>query len=888
MSITSLTATGSGAIRWRVAIAGLPYELVSHEDMETTLGGNERRICCLGPEAFTSIILAERVFPIDVLPEADSISIEVADTRERLSELFHKIPTKGTWMKIGMDASGTTLSVHNADGWAIGDYAFVNLETMEVTAVDTVNHELTVTRALWDTDARSHYVEGDGPELRSVEVTNWPRSITGRRVRIFWYGLGDSATGSGSLFWSGIVQREPEMSGAFWRLDFDPTTRILDQTLGTGLSDPVVPRGIKYDGAALEIELSLGNDDTSVGGPDLVAEVSLGLDEHAFFEDQEAFVAELNTRIAAAISGWTGNPKITAVAVGDSDWFFQVEIGSVARYIGVDATSPIDGTTMPGLLAEGEKLDTVTAGQLCTVDWWTTVPGMRSVPRGCYGRVGLRSRSREETPRTSTAPFANRIYVDGDIDLTGVLAVMVEWPAVGSLEETTQLHFVDSVSTANRSVDLRYARGSSGEFIQGRAYTSQLLPKIKIWRVYVQAGHVGDFVVALALDSVDETNRAGAPAISQYDVSISAWQAVGELLSGRPIHTLRQYTLGGEVDLGEMLMHECRLVGLFVAFSAQGALIPKLVRDFVETDPDITEIEIFETKDDRPTCAIQRLGTLRGAVIKSGYEPHTDEWEGPTFTILDAVANSRNPMAAMMDVKPRSTFPTSTMADAQNARDAEAGIAPLIAAFAYPYATYRVTTSLKHKNLLLGDGVRFATTGRWLPNPETGDRTPRTIAGQIMSRTVNPARGRVVFEVRSSIEGLVGYAPSAGVTTQSNVAGNVWDLTCALRDPWGVANWGEDEGDTLSTHFAAGYTCRLIEWAVAAPTEMECSINTVTDPGTIRVTTAGVWTPGSNRWVLEFDETTDAVTAQERYAWYADSERVIQFTTPKRARVFAG
>lgn len=895
MSIASALATGSGKFRWRIAIAGLPYEFVSHESMETTLGGNERRICCIGPEAVLSIILDERVSPIDVVPESTSIAVELADTREKLSELFHKKPTKGTWLRLGMDASGTTMDVQNADGWTTGDRAFVNQETMEIAAVDTVNHEFTVTRAFWDSDARAHYVEGDGAELRSVEVTNWPRLMTGRRVRIFWYGEGDNPTGLGSLFWSGIVAREPEQAGAFWRIEFDPTTRKLDQTVGTGLGDPLVPRGIVYAGGALEVEIVLHSSADRTSTEAESARVTIGVREHAFFEDQEAFVAELNTRIAAALTGWTGNPRVTAIADGADNWWFIVEIGSVARYITVFASSPVDGVTTGGLFdADNLPITTVIAAQIANVVWSDTsvVPGQRTVPRGVYGQYGLRGPTRDGGGATTAAGGENRIYVDSDVSLSGVLAVLVEWPQNGTLEETAQVQFVDAVSTANRSLDIRYATGPDGRIAAARPYTSAAMPRIKIWRVYVTSGHVGDFVVALIGDSTDETNRAGAPDVSQYDFSLSAWQSFfDELTSTRPLHANRLYALGGEVDLGELLKHECRLVSVFMGFSAQGALVPKLVQDFADTDPSVIDVDVvFEVPEDRPTCQLMKLGSIRGAVVKSGYEPGTDEWEGPTFTVLDAVANSRNPLAAMMDVEPRSTFPNPGIAaDSQTARDAHDGVAPMIGAMGYPYAVYKVTTSLKAKNVLLGDGVRFTLQGRWLPNPETGDRTPATIVGQVMARTVNPARARVTLEVRTTLESVVGYAPAAGVSAQSNVSGNTWDLTARLKDPWVIADWGEDEGDTIADHFAAGYTCRLYEWAVSAPTELECTIVSVT-PGTntIRVTTAGVWTPGTNKWVLIFDETLDASAAQQRYAWYADSERVIQFTSPRRARVFAG
>lgn len=876
MSWDRIKATGRGKFSWRVVIAGCKYQFVSSKAMEKTLSDGRERIACI-PRG-RDLAIDQIGSPLHVLPEQSGVSIMLAETRDwKLTEQFYKRPTYSSWLSEDTTSSSAGIGVLDTGSVVADDILHIGMEAFKVgSVVDPPPSFGGCTRGVWDTDAWAHYSE-DGEDTIRVEVTDWPRAMTGRQVFVYAYGEGDLLSGDGTLIWSGKVADEPELQddGVHWQLNVDNTARVLGQVIGENLEAPIAPRGVRYHpGCQLEVRIiERSGTDVVDGSSDSVRFIigaesgTFGTSADSFYESQDEFCESLSDVIDTALgtAGFASSPTIRAVP-DENGWHFEVTIdGTTPRYIVIAASSPVDGDTNPAWVvdAANDVVETVIGGEVVYVPWSTDgVAGARTVPRGMLGPANsayLRNAG------------STKLYLGAGISASDIGSLRFEFPADGSLPEAS---VILPLTDANDSEQSATIAGWGSD--PGRRYTAELLPELKPARVYVASGHVGDFVDALVTDAVSEMYRGNAPAVTSNDFNTSEWiSRIGDMAT-RPAVSSRFFANGGEVELGDAIKHECRLVSAWIGFDSQGRMVPIETRTPVLTDPDVTEVEILRRP--RPRQKKYGVGSAKGAIVKTGYQPTEDEWAGITHIIKDATALSRNPFAAMMEVEPRSRWHggvrlDGSPVDATRRRDIIESVEPIISMLGLPYAIVTFDTSLKAMDVLLGDGVKFTPSGHELPNPD-GTRDPVEHVGMVVARTIDFQRARIQLKVFVAQQDYSGYAPAFGVTGQTNVSGNTWDLTCVIADPHltgGSTEWGRST-DSISDFISAGDEMQLYEWGVASPTVVDASVLSVSG-STVQVSAS--WTPGSSKWVLRNGASANLTSAQRRYArWANESGRL--------------
>lgn len=899
MSLARIKATGLGKPRHRLVIGGCPYVFCSDTAMEQTAADGRIWVSGLDVDA----VIKQIGNPMDVVPKVSGHTFRVRDrlVDDVMTKAFAYLPDVQTWLTDDLPRAGTTATVADETQWNAGDIAHVGIETVKVGGTATA--QLTsLTRGYWDTTDHGHFAES-GPGLRLIEVTNRPRSLKGRTAFLYAYGEGDSPTGNGTLIWTGVVSKDPQQSfgddGVWWSVAVDNTARRLGVTIGEQLGDDLQVRGAYYhQGCYLYCEIAVHSGTGRGSAIDETCQFSIGGagSDAILFESQEAFCEEFNSRAAAAIAAGitSGTPEVRAVSGGPTDWRIECKIdGSTPRYMTVDVFSPIDGASDPRRLYDSDytRVNTVSAAEVYHVLWQDNagVSGARQMPRGGFGdtiREPFGGGPGRDPGSGSSAGISRTIYVSGDVDLTGVDMVLIEWPSWADRPASTRAHYVQSVDTANRALVLNDPGEASTSALPHfiRAYAGSSAPKVKINKALVRTGHLGDLSSALVTEALDNHTKGQAPWITGDE--LGSWTSTVEAVSGgRPVVLQRDYVLGADIELAELYRHECRMLGLFIGFSSTGSLTPIQIKTFAATDPGITDVTVM--RKPRPSWRPHGLGVVGGMIARTGYQPLHDKWEGPTIHDRDVTSESLDPTAAVVMIEPRSVYPTAG-GDGTSARDLKELMQPLIGAYGRAYVMIGFEAPFTAYDVRMGDGVRFSAPS--LPDLVTGTRIhggTKQYIGQVIGRTEDWKRGRMKFLVHVPVVEPNGYSPAFGVTNETNVTGNIWDLTVRIGDPYGVENWGE-AGDVPSDFVEVNDLVEIYKFNSSSPSPLTGTLSRVTDPDSLRVTFDGVFTPGAvHQWCLRYRGATQASTHMQLYGYWAGNDLRIGFSSPADADLLA-
>lgn len=889
MTWPRIVATSSGKLRARLSIQGFQYEPVTSASMERTASDGRIRKMGLTLEG---VVIPRRSNPIDVLPDVAATVFRIADIDGVWTEAFEKQPSYFSWLRTTLAAGGATVAVYDTTGSpGAGGRLHIDQETILIGSVDAGNDQfLGCTRAEWNTWDRTHY--GENTEIRAVEVTDKPRTLMGRECRLYLYGDGDSVQGEGHLVWAGVVGAEPKLVDAtMFELSVDNKARLLSQVLGEGLDAPMAPRGIYYhQGCLLRGEVTIratgDHNDSSESYPFYV---------RGHFETQQEFCDEFTTQANAAISGEANAPTITAVPDGD-EWRIEVTMAATARYASVGVESPVDGATLAFLWeAEGEdSVDVAVASQTYYMRWsGVGPPGVRMVPRGGFAAVeSLADPGRRTGVTAADFPQTRKVFLDGGIAVSGFETVRIKWGD----DNTEALYFVDAEDSTERSLVLRESFGATRVY-QAHVYTPALMPSIRVTRVLVNGGTIADAIDAIIADGADESTRGGSPTLTTDDIDTTEFQAViSDLARGRPISSNRLIAIGAAVELGEIVKHELLIYGASLGFDETGRMSPWPIRVPVATDPAVVAVTMLRPPSAPwPTWQKNALGTLKAAVVRTGYQAYTDKHEGTTQIAQDVTVGSRNPIAASIEVKPLSVAHTPIAWDATTHRDVVAMMRPLLGWAGYPHAIVGFEASISAIDSVPGTLISFTTNA--LPNLETGKRGLANVeyAGMVLDNDVDLDRGRCMITAYVSLQGYVGYAPAAGFATAdaTDLGSNLWDLVVRGGDPEDVEAWALDT-DNASDFWQAGDTVEAYTWNTGTPAAVTGTVTAVTNAaaaggtytGTIRVQFGGVYTPASLN-VLRFQGAAAATSHMDDFAYFADVTRRIAFSSAIRARSFA-
>jgi hypothetical protein len=859
-------ATGSGRLRFRVSIDGIPVEFVTSKEMETTVSGRTRYVG-LNTDG---IKIGERCDLVLGKLTAESMRIKIADVNKRATALFAKKPTAVTYLAASMDDADTSMTVLGTDAFPSSGNLYIDTETIAYDSKDAT-HFLDLTRTRFGSNAQYHYTV-DGERQAYPEVADWPSIYVGRRCRLYVYGDGDSPTGNGTQIWVGIVRTEPRYDGGRWSFGLDPPTSLFSQKLGADLKDPTGIRGIYYPATAPLI-VSIVEFDTDFNGSDIQAVVRFA--KSGFWEDQRSFLTSLNANIQTALAapddGTFTQTAVYAIEWGSS-WAVRFDTDAAsAKYMQITTTSAIDShlreypidTSDP----TGPQIDTVATSR--AYQYLPTNEAFGSVPRAVFGAYPPSSsiaRDLDDAKKFDVNPDTYpsfRIYLGGGSSITSnTSAVQVEWKSSGNDSdsagsETFIVNDIDARSSANRSVDLsRPPTINSLAGVQWYAYAGGEMPQIRQGRSY-GSGNFADFLAAVTDigDTAEYLNLGAWVDLTVTDIDVSGSTTEIDAATGSsPFANSRGYSVFGEVTLDELIQQECRLAGVFPCLASTGQITFRRLRHAAPAE--VVDAEITATSaivdDQWLTWEPSALGMFNTVVLRTGYDPIEDDHKGTVWNLRDVAAFGKQPVANTLEIKPYSTDPPTLGLDFTT-------LAPiasrLFSVFAGSYALLHVEVPLTHFHVLLGDVVSI--TWAKVPNAEgtlgVTDKTGIVVGREWMLRE---AKGKLT--ILTTDRKIGGYAPSFkidGSITGADASTGPFTVAAAS----GYLPTGTDTTD----FWVIGDKIRLLRWDSTTSTSVLGTITSVPGGGQLIFTTDSNWTHSAGSWFLD-PQISTSITADNQ------------------------
>lgn len=892
MTVARVLDTGSGALAFSARIEGDSYEWCNSMDLAgTATAAGFTRIGGLIADAEHPIRFSETPDVIEGRLKCSPLTLQITGPEAR--ETFARRPSVRTYLTLDLPASlaATTMTVMSTAGITAGMHLTVNKECVLVDNVIDAT-QITVTRAQRDTYLQKHWADTSLPGLRRPLVTDRPFVRRGRRVRIYWAADADVAAGTMTQFWIGVLKSDPrrEDDGLTWRLDIDPLSTLLDTDLGSDMTEEMSATGIVYNNSnRLNVIITqlvgADSDDPRDGAvPELIVRVGSSAadpNDAEFFPTQDAFLAELNSRIQTAAGSWTGwSGRVRAVPTPGGGWGFDIT-QDAANFIRVVALSPVDGATEITRLYN-QSTDTyvsaVTAGTSYSVPWLDSPErGLRQVPRGS---VGIHP---GDVGRPMAGSNLRWIGLTGLVDITGLTTLKIEWP-----DGESRIYTVLETDVPNRLV--RIDHGEGGRYDPFHMYVGES-PRVNAMRVYATASNLYGFLSALTTLTPDYANRGSVPGLYAADLNLTEIQAtVEECAADSAWASTRLYRQAGPIKLSDIISQECKLLGCFLCLDSLGRLTLRPLRLRTPTDlatatlsgpdPDIATPN-GEILDDRgiPQWEPHAMGLVNAVEVYDGFNPRDRSYFFGPFRILNAQAFGETQETRLLEIKPYSIFGGGLLRS-EFIEQAATLAERVFGMFSSEYAILTPEVALNRFSLLCGDTVRVSHDQ--IPNPDTGAEGVTDLQTIVLGREWDPYNASGSLTLFWTGQRIAGYAPSFRVSSSVNVGGNKWDLTIDLTKFLA-------SGDSLANHVKVGERMRVVRFDNATPGIVAGTIADVVSP-VITINLDGAWTPGADTWDVETVPATDAslATRQKDYAFEANSAGRINFASgAEPARTFA-
>ena len=866
MSWADVVVRGSGAIAFRLVIAGHPYEFVSSShligastDDRTRIGGLEAR----------SVQWGESLDPASVKLRATGFTARIVDDgTHRTGDSFSRQPTRVNYLSSSVSTTAVAIPLSSTNT-ANGDIMYLGNECMKITSGGGTAAP-TVTRGYRNTITTAHTVDTTlgltRPEVTFEEsgLANGRPSIEGSIAYLWAYG--DGETGDGTLVWRGIVAAQPKLRDlTTWEVQLDSIASVLNQTLSADLAEPSTLRGINFNARTapqFQISILAGADfDSAIQHTATVG----GADLEGYYETQEEFCEALNALIRTASSTWGTHalnrtsgerPSLVATPTTTSAWRFLYSTPSSShRWCNVEtlneSSARIDPVYASGLPMvrqdDGVRVFAVTSSDSFEPYSFDRVEGAGTVPRGFVGYL-------------SAAVSTQTIYIGGSIALATGDSVSLEWPAFDGKDSLTRQYDVLSWDSTTRKATLRVRRipGLMPTALD-RYYTGTSVPTVTSSRTYAAEGTLADFITALLTDSPTYAPEGRMPLVTAEHVdsggSIAA--AVDAISLGRDWLRARTYAGTSDVSLAKMIEQECKLYGLVPSIRDDGlyTLVPFRVGASTETIAYVVDESSNLSGAQMPGWEPSAFGLVNTIQLKTGFDPRTSKHIGRTFVVRDAAALSRNPLPTMMKIEPRSSW----------AGDADIPYSEVLAmaqtwlgVLGAAYATITVACRLDAIYAVIGQQVSL--TIAQLPDVDAGGRGIVAASGVVIGRKVKPLDAVVELTVLTTQVRIAGYAPSSLIDTVTLVSGISYDIVLDATQPAGYAD---------ISNWAIGDAVRIATYDNATPASAPLVVTAV-DFGTLTVTatlTSGAIPTGTR--TLEYDAASVVQTSQERYAFIA-------------------
>jgi hypothetical protein len=863
MSWADVAISGSGAIAFRLVIAGHPLEFVSASSLIGA--GTEDRIRIGGLEA-RSIQWSESLDPAAVKLRAQGFTARIVDDGlHRTGDSFVRQPSRIAYLTASVTSTAVAIPVSNTNT-ANGDILYLGNECMLITSGGGTAAP-TCTRGYRDSIATAHYVDPtlglSRPEVTFEEVGeyNGRPSIEGSIAYLYAYG--DAETGDGTLVWRGIVAAQPKLRDlTVWEVELDSIVSVLDQTLGADLAGPSMLRGINYNAQTaptLQISILSGDDIDSaiahtatVGGPDLAG----------FYETQEEFCDALNALIRTASSTWgthalnrTSGERPTLIARPGSSgaWTLTYSTPSAShRYCLVDSengsTTRVDPEFISTLflrrLSDGVRTDQVSASDSYECQSLSRLDGAGTVPRGFIGE--------------QTDAFTDTVFIGGTLALDVGDTISIEWPAFDGKEAFTRDYYVLAWDSTLRRATVRRRRVHGPRpGVVDRYYTSSSVPNVTTSRSYATSGTLGDFITALTTDSPEYSATGRMPLVTSehIDPSMTA-SAIAEIALGRDWLSSRTYLGTSDVSLAKMLEEECKLYGIIPYIRDDGLLAYRQFRVGAATE--LVAYVVDESSNlsgaQMPGFEPSAFGLLNTIQLKTGFDPKTGKHIGRTFVVRDSAALSRNPLPRLMKIEPRSSWADDlAIPYSEILAMAQTWLGVLGAAY------QTITVACRLDAIYATVGQQVSVTVAQLPDTTSGGRGIVLASGVVIGRAVRPLDAIVELTILTTQVRVAGYAPSSLVDTATLVSGSSYDIVLDAIQPTGYA---------LADAWQVGDAAELTQYDAVTPTAVVATITAI-DQLTQTVTATLSGAPPAGTLTLEYRGAADVVAQQERYAFIA-------------------
>src|SRR5574343_349739 len=400
MSWSFVTTYGEGACEFRLVIEGWPYQFVTDGFSYGTLADGRKRIRGLD---ISDTRLSEQGRLAEGLGDISGFNVRLVDVNGEMAKALTQSPRKRLGLKTAETSTSTSWATTDTGAISVGDVLHINTEAVRVQAVTSATvlgfSPAGTYRGIWDSEAQGHSVQF-GERLLYPEITDVPIMMTGRRA--FLYAHGPYAVGLtdvGTKIWSGRVLEEPRMDGpCAWTLNVGSPLELLDAPLAAVLDEPIKVKGIYY---AFSAPCSVTFEEHSGASPTSSVARTYAIDVCGYYETQEAFVAALNTALAAS----TLLQSVTAVSDGTEGWHLEMIAGA--------------NTTYRFVWFDDDELTFDQAAAVSGARHMTQTPfvessyphaGFRAVPRACYASIDLAP----GVAYGDSATYPNTyLYVDG-------------------------------------------------------------------------------------------------------------------------------------------------------------------------------------------------------------------------------------------------------------------------------------------------------------------------------------------------------------------------------------------------------------------------------------------------------------------------------------------
>lgn len=909
-TFADVLAYGGGRCEFRLVIEGCPLEFCTHPSMRGVLASGVRRVDGLARDGLSFMESVD-------IPRAEhkssigSVTIEdtddtVAWNKRAASYAFSKIARTVGYLASGCTASDTTLYVRSSAGLAIGTVYHLDTEAVLVTAIGgDFDTELTVTRGMWGTTAQAHFVAastlmGD----RTLTCPIYDSVPTYRRRRVWVYGHGaDELTTSdtGTLLARGIVSTPPQLTeGTTWSLSISPLTSLLDAEIGPIEGSGQVT-GIYHPGATpfrMTVHAHSGAEFTT----DVTDSISVTL--VGIYRSQSAWCEALTTALNAAADTAAWTERFSAREAGPVwELYVQTAASASERYFTADGGCAIDGvfTWAEGLrsLSTGytARVTVVSpsteyrfgwaphTAHYAPMGWAPPASGLRGFPRSS----SFPSLMPPSSADVATYPW-HRLYlatvagasVGQMLRVTQAPLEAYEgyaWEATITVVDADE-GYVEWDPDTMRRVD---SGGPVGLYSMWTEVTPGSMPTIMLPRAFGDGGNVADMIEAVWNAAPAEANGGAVPFVLQGDFASAdtLQEAVLEAAVGAPWLLHRRYVFCSPVRLIDVIKHELRLLGAFLATDANGAITIRPITTRLDSDATIASSDLVNDES-FGDIVTQPDGILTGYTIRTAYDSIEDEHKGRVINTTHQSALALQRTRQALEIAPKSNA-SGTEPTPEEIVDHLGGVIALWSSYR-AQATFDV--KLTRHAVRLGD-CTYVTIPQL---PYDGERSIDGggggmigIRGTVVGRRWAFADPCISLTVLFDSLDVAGYTPTGRVVSYTG-SGTTTVTVTLDADEYGPGGAVAD-----ADFFVTGMKARLVEWDTDAPTIRTGTVTGVAG-NVVSLTMDSAWTAGTSTWNLLFSPSTTAsiTTAQLAYAWIArDDLRVHLASGTQSPKVFA-